>query len=291
MSWTSTDLWIVAGGSLAGAACALLGVFLVLRRLSMMGDAISHAVLPGIAVAYVVSQSRGGVWLLVGAVVAGVLSAVLTQLLHREGGVEEGASMGVVFTLMFAAGILLLNSDWVGKHMDLDLNCVLFGAVEYLPLRAAPSWMPGVPLPVARLLVVLAANVCLIALFYKEWKLTSFDPGLADATGISSDRMHYLLMVMTAVTTVYCFEVVGSILVIAMLIVPAACARMFTDRLFPTLLLSVGFAVLFAVSGHASAITLPGLWGFEDTNSAGAMAAVGGTGFFLSVFLDRKSVV
>jgi manganese/zinc/iron transport system permease protein len=287
-AWTATDLWIVLAGALAGLACVIPGTFLLLRRMSMMGDAISHAVLPGIAIAFIVSQSRGGPALLLGAVLAGILSAVLTQILHSRGEVEESASMGVVFTLMFAAGLILLNSPMVGKHVDLDLDCVLFGAVELVALEAPTAWLPGVPAPIARLSVVLLINLLCLGLLYKEWKLSSFDPALADALGFSTQKLHLLLMVLTAVTAVYCFEIVGSILVIAMLIVPVACARMFTDRLLPTLLFSGAFAIAAAVLGHASALTVPQAIGFEDTSSAGAMAAVGGVLFFLSVFLAPR---
>ena len=292
MMWTETDFWIVAAGSLAGISCALVGTFLLLRRMSMMGDAISHAVLPGIALGFVFSGTRGGGWLLLGATLAGVLSALMTEVLHREGDVEEGASMGVVFTLLFAVGLLLINSNWVGRHVDLDLDCVLFGVVELVPLQAARPWLPGVPAPVARLVLVALANLFFLVLFYKEWKLSSFDPALSDALGIPSRRMHYLLMVLTAVTTVYCFEIVGSILVIAMLIVPAACARMLTDRLLPTLLIAVGLSVLFAVGGHVAVMTIPAIWGYADTSTAGGMAAVGGVGFLLCVvFAPRHGLL
>lgn len=290
--WTAVDIWIVTAGALAGITCVIPGTFLLLRRMSMMGDAISHAVLPGIAIAFVISQSRGGPALLLGAILAGILSAVLTQLLHSRGEVEESASMGVVFTLMFAAGLLLLNSPMVGRHVDLDLDCVLFGAVELVPLEAPPAWMPGVPAPVARLSVVLLLNLSLLLLLYKEWKLSSFDPALCDALGFSTQTLHMLLMSVTAITAVYCFEIVGSILVIAMLIVPVACARMFTDRLAPTLLIGGGFSIASAVLGHLAALEVPRALGFVDTSSAGAMAAAGGGLFILSVvFAPRHGLL
>jgi len=286
--WTSTDLWIVLAGALAGIACVLPGTFLVLRRMSMMGDAISHAVLPGIAIAFFFSHSRGGPWLFAGAVSAGVFSAVLTQILHRQGQVEEGASMGVVFTLMFAAGILLLDSPWIGAYVDLDLDCVLFGAVELVPLEPSSVWLPGVPEPVARLAMVVVLNLLGVALLYKEWKLSSFDPELAKSLGFRPNLLHLLLMIMTAVTAVYCFEIVGSILVIAMLIVPTACARLLTDRLLPTLLISAALAVLFAVAGHAAAMEIPPWFGYMDTSSAGGMSAVGGFVLLLLVVLAPR---
>lgn len=287
-SWTSTDLWIVLAGALAGLACVIPGTFLLLRRMSMMGDAISHAVLPGIAIAFILSQSRGGPALLLGAVLAGILSAALTQMLHSRAEVEEGASMGVVFTLMFAAGLLLLNSPLVGKYVDLDLDCVLFGAVELVPLEPSTLWLPGVPAPIARLGVVLLINLALLVLLFKEWRLSAFDPALSDALGFSTRKLHLLLMTQTAVTAVYCFEIVGSILVIAMLIVPAACARMFTDRLRPTLLIAAGISLVTAFAGHAAALSIPRALGFSDTSSAGAMAAAGGGLFFLSVILAPR---
>ncbi len=285
-----TDLWIVLAGALAGMSCALLGSFLVLRRMSMMGDAISHAVLPGLAIAFAITQSRDAFPMVVGAVAAGLLAALLTQVFRDSGRMEEGASMGVVFTLMFAFGLVLLQR--VAHKVDLDMECVLFGVVELVPLAPGVAALGGTPVPIVRLLFLFMANLLGIALLYKEWKISSFDPALAEALGYSAKRLHYLLMVLVSVTTVFCFEIVGSILVIAMLIVPAACARMLSDRLFPTLVWAVALSMLFAVVGHVGAVTLPDFWGYADTASSGGMAVAGGLGFLLCVvFAPRHGLL
>ncbi len=286
MNWDATDAWIVAAGSLAGIACALPGTFLLLRRMSMMGDAISHAVLPGIAIAFLLTGQRSGPALSLGAVAAGLLAAFLTRVLQRAGEVEEGASIGVVFTLLFAGGLLLLEQ--AGHYVDLDLDCVLFGLVELVPLAPPLPGLPGVPAPVIRLLLVALANALCVSLLYKEWKLTSFDPQLAAALGFAPAQMHYLLMVLTAVTTVHCFEMVGSILVIAMLIVPAACARLLSDRLGPTLLWACLLAALSAPLGHLGASSLPRLVGLPSTLSSGGMAVASGLLFALTVLLAPR---
>src|SRR5690606_31556631 len=129
MLWTSFDTWIVVLGALSAMACAVLGNFLVLRRMSMMGDAISHAVLPGLAGAYLISASRASVPMFIGAVVVGILTAWLTQLLNRTGKVDEGASMGVVFTALFAIGLIMIRR--AADAVDLDPNCVLYGDLNF----------------------------------------------------------------------------------------------------------------------------------------------------------------
>lgn len=258
---------IIILGVLCACACALPGNFLVLRRMSMMGDAISHAVLPGIVIAYLVLGSRSSIPMLVGAVLAGVFTTFLTELLHRKAKVEESTSMGVVFTTLFALGIFLVTKE--AGHVDLDVDCVLYGSLEVLAydLYSGTFFI---------LVGVLIINALFIALFFKELKLTSFDEQLADTLGFSSQLMHHLLMGLVAITTVAAFEAVGSILVIAMLVVPPATARLFTDRLSTQILLSLLIASGCAIIGHAAAIYLPQLLGFSDTITSGMMATTAG---------------
>lgn len=280
--WTSLDSWIVVAGALAGASCALVGAFLVLKKVSMMGDAISHAVLPGIAVAFIVTGSRAGGAMFIGAAVVGVATAILVEVVRHYGRLEHGASMGVVFTVLFAIGLILIER--AARHVDIHPEHVLFGAVELVPLHLVT--VAGVTLPrgVAILLIILLINVAIVTAFFKELRLATFDPGLATTLGINARVMHYLVMTLTALTTVAAFEVVGSILVIAMLIVPGATAHLLTRRLLPFLLVSVAVSLLAAVLGHLAAIGIPPLFGFEDTTTSGAMAAVLGL-LFLMAFL------
>jgi manganese/zinc/iron transport system permease protein len=279
MEWYSIDTWIVVIGSLAAGACALLGNFLVLRKMSMMGDAISHAVLPGLAIAFLVTGARASLPMFIGAAIVGVLTAVFTQWISRFGKVDEGASMGIVFTTLFALGLLLIVQG--ADYVDLDPSCVLYGAIELTPLDVV--WRPtlfSLSLEVPRAALVLAGvilfNAVFVVAFFKELRISSFDAELATAMGINSKLMHYLLMTLVAVTTVACFEAVGSIIVIAMLIVPAATAHLLTDRLWLMVVLSVLIAIASAVLGHLSALVVPRWFGFADTSTSGMMAVMAG---------------
>ncbi len=285
MTWLALDTWIVIVGALCAVACALPGCFLVLRRMSMMGDAISHAVLPGLAIGFLATGSRASVAMFVGAAVVGVLTAVFTQWVSKLGQVDRGAAMGIVFTTLFAVGLLLIVQ--AADHVDLDPGCVLYGALELTPLDVLFSVeLAGIPIDVPRAAVSLAAvlvlNLTLITLFYKEFNISAFDSALATTLGIHAGAMHYLLMAMVAVTTVAAFEAVGSIIVIAMLIVPAATAYLLTDRLAVMLGLSAVFGVLAALLGHLGAVALPPLIGFESTTTSGVMATAAGLLFLLA---------
>ncbi|MGJ8650669.1 MAG: metal ABC transporter permease [Opitutaceae bacterium] len=292
MEWYAIDTWIVIVGILAAVSCALLGNFLVLRKMSMMGDAISHAVLPGLAIAFLVTGARASLTMFIGAAVVGVLTAVFTQWVSRFGKVDEGASMGIVFTTLFALGLLLIVQ--AADHVDLDASCVLYGAIELTPLDVV--WSPsifGAILDVPRAAVVLsivcAVNLLFVVFFFKELRITSFDSELATTMGINANWMHYLLMTLVAITTVAAFEAVGSIIVIAMLIVPAATAHLLTDRLGVMILLSVILAALSAVLGHITALFVPGWLGFDPavvdaTSTSGMMAVMAGVLFAITLF-------
>lgn len=286
MAWTPLDSWIAATGALCAMSCALLGNYLVLRRMSMMGDAISHAVLPGLAAAFLLTGSRDSIVMLLGAVVVGMATALLVQALHRLGDVDEGAAMGVVFTTLFALGLVLIRK--AADTVDLDPGCVLYGAIELTPLDTVPLGDWEVPRAALVNAVMLAVNGLFVALFYKELKIASFDPAFATAMGISADGVHYMLMALVAMTAVAAFESVGSILVIAMFIVPAATSRLLTDRLGWMLSLSMLLAATTAVMGHAAAITVPSWLGFVDTSSAGMMATVAGAGFLGAFFFAPR---
>ena len=257
LEWYSIDSWIVVVGILAACSCALLGNFLVLRKMSMMGDAISHAVLPGLAIAFLVTGARSSLTMFIGAAIVGVLTAVFTQWISKFGNVDRGASMGIVFTTLFALGLLLIVQ--AADHVDLDPGCVLYGAIELTPLDIVRRLeLFGFALDLPRAALVLGAvtilNLLFVILFFKELRISSFDPDLARTMGIHANLMHYLLMMLVAITTVAAFEAVGSIIVIAMLIVPAAAAHLLTDRLWLMIVISVVLAIFSAVFGHLSAL-------------------------------------
>ena len=281
------DLHIITVGVLCAMACALPGVFLLLRRMSMMGDAISHAVLPGLAIAFLVSGARSSFWMFFGAAIAGVLTALFTQWITKFGKVERGAAMGIVFTTLFAIGLLIIERG--AGNVDLDAGCVLYGALEDTPLHLVTLFESETfiwQIPHAALVVgsTLIFNIVLVALFYKELTLASFDPGLAETQGFRPQLIHYLLMTMVAVTTVAAFEAVGSIIVIAMLIVPPATAFLLTHKLPVLIGLSLALAALAAVLGHLSSQAFPAFLGLPETTSSGMMATLSGI-LFLVVWL------
>lgn len=273
-TWNVGDTKIAVTAAVAAMSCALPGVWLVLRRHSMMGDALSHTALPGVVIAFLVVHAlEEGGWisaranpgvrhltLFAGAIVIGVATSLVTELVQRLGRVESGAALGVVFTWLFALGLFLMRLLADTVHIDPD--CVLFGLLENV------AWDDGVPRAVVVNGTALALNLVLMLLFYKELKLAAFDPALADALGFRSQWLHYALMAATAVTVVAAFETVGSILVVGLLIAPAATAMLVTDRLRTMIVLSLVLAAASGALGHLFARTLPALifprLGFPD---------------------------
>jgi len=267
---------VVLTGAATNVACALVGCFLVLRRMSMMGDAISHAVLPGLVVAFLFSGSTSIFPLFLGAVACGLLTTFMTQTLHQYARVPSDASMGVVFTSLFALGVILVKKFVGGLHFD--VACVYEGTLELVSF-AAP--IAGLPRPLFTTLLVLLLNLVVLILLWKEFKLSSFDPALATTMGISATAMHYLLMTMVAVTSVASFEAVGSILVVAMLIVPAATAHLLTDRLELMVLIATAVGIASSVLGYWAA-------GFWNTNIAGMMTVAAGVLYLGAVFFSPR---
>ena len=284
------DGWIVVAGILCASASALLGNFLVLRKMSMLGDAISHAVLPGLAAAFFLTGTRDSLPMFLGAAVVGVLTALFTEWIRGFGKVDEGAAMGVVFTALFALGLVMIVQ--AADRVDLDPGCVLYGAIEMTPLDRVEIAGFEIPRVVVVLSVVLFVNLLAIVLFYKEFKIASFDPALATSLGINDSFMHYLLTTLVAVTAVASFEAVGNILVVAMFIVPAAAAYLCTDRLWAMIVISVVIAILSAIFGHIGAMLVPQLIGYHSTNTAGMMATMAGLLFLVAaLFAPRYGVL
>ena len=288
-SW-SLDGWIVAAGVLCAVAAAIPGNFLVLRRMSLLGDAITHAVLPGLAMAFFVTHSRSSLPMFLGAVIVGVLTALFTEWIRSLGRVDEGASMGVVFTSLFALGLVMIVQAADNVHLDAD--CVLYGAIELTPLDTIPIAGHDIPRAVATLAIVTLVNAVFVLVFFKELKISSFDASLATTSGFHSGMMHYLLMILVAVTAVASFETVGSILVVAMFVVPPAAAQMLTDRLTHMIGLSVLLGAVSAVLGHIGALVVPAWFGYQSTTTAGMMAvAAGGLLFLAAAFGPRHGVI
>lgn len=271
-------------GALAAMACALPGNFLLLRRQAMLGDAISHVALPGIVAAFLVTGSVEAWPMLLGAAAAAVLAAAMIEAIRRLGRVEPGAAMGVVFTALFALGVLMLERSGA-RSVHLDVQHALYGNLESLVWFDATGWaslldpeaLAGLPPQAARLAAVLAAAALLVRAFWKELELSTFDPGHAAAIGLPVGAIGLGLTALTAAAAVTAFDAVGSILVIAMFVCPPAAARLMTDRLGRQVGWSLLFAAISAVGGYVLAGYGPGWFGFENAvGAAGMVATVSG---------------
>lgn len=276
----ATAAWTILVGVICNASCAILGCYLVLRRMSLLGDAISHAVLPGIALGYLFSGSVAGLPILLGAMALGVLTSVLTQGISSLGRVSEDTSLGVVFTSLFALGVILIQA--VARHVDLDPDCVLYGAIDYAGVDLTPLFGAEVSRPLLMLAPALLITLLLVVIFWKELKIVAFDPELASAMGFRVSIVHYLLMAMVSGVTVASFDSVGSILVVAMLVVPAATAAQMTDRLAWMMAWAVAIGATSAVLGYIISVPLA-------TSVAGAMTVIAGLQFTAAIFFAPRA--
>ncbi|MDA1212500.1 MAG: metal ABC transporter permease [Planctomycetota bacterium] len=307
--WSSFDTWIVVTAALSAMACALPGGFLVLRRQSLLGDVLSHTVLLGIVLGFLGSHALlvGG-WILpssypaiqkaaifAGAIIIGMITAVLADAVKRIGRTESSAALGVVYTTLFAAGLLLIRL--AADHIHIDADCVLFGMEETAVLDTVGT--TGIPRSAIVNGGMLLVNGLLVLLFFKELRLSSFDPQLADTLGLRPGVINMVLLIATSATLVAAFESVGNILVIAMLIVPPATAFLLSDRLPFMVLWSLFLAGFCAIFGHIFALTVPPIlfsrmgWPEVDgARTAGMMASVAGICFFGALlFSPRKGVL
>jgi manganese/zinc/iron transport system permease protein len=220
-------------------------------------------------------------------VVAGLFTAVLTEWIRDTGKVDEGASMGVVFTTLFALGLVMIVQ--AADSVDLDPGCVLYGVLEATPLDTVAFGTFEIPRVVIVLGSVVIMNAVFVSLFFKELLISSFDPGLATSEGFSARVLHYLLMILVAITAVASFEAAGNILVVAMFIVPPATAVLLTTRLSHLIVLSAGLAAASAVLGHLSALTVPALFGFRSTSTAGMMTLCSGLIFIAAALFSPQT--
>jgi manganese/zinc/iron transport system permease protein len=278
--FVSLSLPPIVIGVLAALACALPGNFLLLRRQALIGDAISHVVLPGIVAGFLITGVVSTWPMMLGAALAAILAVLLIDLVRRLGRIEPGAAMGVVFTTMFAAGVLLLEqSDTSSVHLDVEH--ALYGNLESLIWLDATGWsslwdpaaLIWLPPELPRLAVVLILVLAFILVLWRPLTIATFDEGFARAIGLPTGAIGLGLVIVAAVAAVAAFDAVGSIIVIAMFICPPATARLLTDSLPRQVWLSAVFATLSAVMGYVLAGYGP-LWlGYANAVSAAGMIA------------------
>lgn len=269
-------LWMVLMALLLGIPCALLGNYLMLRRMALVGDAISHSVLPGLVLAFLIFHDLGTGAMLAGAMFAGLVTTLLIEFITSKSRLKSDAATGITYTILFALGIFLVNRYTGRVHLDAD--CVLFGELEYVQL-AEPSFLTlgawgAVPLPILISAGIGVLIIGYIAAFYKELALTSFDPGLARTIGVRTGLVHYSLMAMLSFLVVTSLESVG-ILVVALLVLPGSTAQFFTRRLWKLHL----FAVLLSATAILFGFHLAAWW---KCPTAAAIALCGGAQFLLA---------
>ena len=278
------DLPALLAAILACGSCGLLGSFLLLRRDSLLGDALSHAVLPGIIAGFAITGARAGLPMLLGALAAALLAVFLIGLVRRVARLESGAATGAVFTSFFALGLMLMEATGA-RSVDLDLDCVLFGQLEsvvWLEARGFGSLLDPVALAaLPRQLFLLAAVAVvlagLVALLWRPLHLLCFDPDYAAAIGLPARGLELALNLMVAAAAVAAFEAVGSILVVAMLVCPAAAIRLLTDSYRAQVLGGAALGAALGALGYALAGPLPAAFGQNFAlNAAGVIGTLGG---------------
>ena len=273
---TSPQIEIQLIAIVVAIACAIPGVFLVLRKMSLISDAISHSILPGIVIGFFITQDLNSPWLILLAALTGILTVVLVEFIQKTGLVKEDTAIGLVFPAMFSIGVIMIAKNANDVHLDVD--AVLLGELAFAPFdRVLLSGIDFGPKSLIVMGVILLITLALLILFFKELKVSTFDAGLSAAMGISPVVMHYGLMSISSVTVVGAFDAVGAILVVALMIAPAATAYLLTADLKKMLAIAIGCGVVSAIGGYWLANLL-------DASISGSITTTLGV-IFLAVYL------
>ena len=290
-------LWVAVMGFLVTLTCGMVGNYLILRRMALVGDAISHSVLPGLAIAFLAASllatdaadstlqahhdHRNPALMFLGALLAGVVTTLLIEVIHKKSRVKQDAAIGITFSSLFAFGVILISL--FAAKIDLDQECVLYGEISFIPLELGPDDV--IPRSVLRMGVVALLTLGLILAFYKELLVSSFDSGLAASLGINATVVHYAMMCWLSVVVVSAFESVGAILVIAMLVFPGATASLLSRRLPVMMLLTAIQALLSSLLGlHLS------IW-LECSSAAAMVVATAGLFVLAWVAAPREGLL
>jgi manganese/zinc/iron transport system permease protein len=283
--WTENfpiTLWIVLMGLFVTAACGLVGNYLLLRRMALVGDAISHSILPGLVVAFLIFK-HSTLWIMFGgALAAGLVTVLLIEFIHKQSRVKPDAAICISFTTLFAIGVALMSMLETKGSFHIDAECLLYGEIAFVALEPPliwNGWELGPP-SVLRMAMVLGIIVLAIFTFYKELLVTSFDAGLSKSLGMKTGIWHYGLMGALAIVVVSAFESVGAILAVAMLVVPPMFAGQLSDRLPARIGLTVLHAALSAIIGLHLSVWL-------NCSAAGAMV-VAAASLFVAVWIASQ---
>lgn len=277
------SLMVLLIGLLTAIACAIPGTYLVLRRMSMMSDAISHSVLPGIIIAFLIVLDRSSPLIILGAALSGLLMVYLTELISRSKLVKTDASIGLVFPGLFSIGVILISMQMSSVHFH--EHSVLVGDITLSALNNLV--IDGVdygPKSLYILGTVILINLLFIIIFFKELNITTFDPQLSAVLGFKNLTLHYLFMTIVSITAVASFDAAGSILVIALFIVPAATAHLFTHKITSMIIWAIIFAIISSISGFYLSI-------YFDAAVSGGIAVMCGVVFLITLSLVKLKAI
>jgi len=263
-------------------ACALLSPFLVLRKLSMVSDAISHSVLLGIVLAFFIVKDVGSPLLIAGAALFGVITVFAVEFLSGTGLVKNDDAVGIVFPMFFALAVVLITKFARNVHLDTDI--VLMGEVIIAPLNRTEFLGMDLPKAFVQMGILFIVNLLFIIIFFKELKITTFDKGFAKLAGFSSVALFYALMTLSSLTAVTAFDAVGAILVVSFLITPGAAAYLISKDLKVMIAISVGYAVINSVLGYVLSLLM-------NVSMSGMTAAVAGVTFLITFLFNREGLI
>ena len=263
-------------------ACALLSPFLVLRKLSMVSDAISHSVLLGIVLAFFIVKDVGSPLLIAGAALFGVITVFAVEFLAGTGLIKNDDAVGIVFPMFFALAVVLITKFARNVHLDTDI--VLMGEVIIAPLNRTEFLGMDLPKAFVQMGILFIVNLLFIIIFFKELKITTFDKGFAKLAGFSSAALFYALMTLSSLTAVTAFDAVGAILVVSFLITPGAAAYLISKDLKVMIAISVGYAVINSSIGYVLSLLM-------NVSMSGMTAAVAGVTFLITFLFNREGLI
>lgn len=276
----SVEVIILLTACLIAINTSLLGSFLVLKKMSMLSDAISHSVLPGIVIAYLVAGNSSSIVTLLFASFIGLISVLIIEFISKNPLVKKDAAIGMVYTFLFSVGIILISL--FAKNADIDAECVLFGDLVYVPFSDGINLM-GASIPYSTMMMFVLTIIIILILFIakKGFILTSFDPSLAHSLGVNLFRWNFLMLALVSVITVFSFQSVGAIMVISLLVIPPSFAKLFAKRLKPFLILSIIFSVLHVFLGYYVAALL-------NINTVATISFAMGITLLITILIKRN---
>jgi manganese/zinc/iron transport system permease protein len=243
-----SHFYIILTAIIIGMACSLPGLFLILRKNTMLADSVSHSILPGVVIAYLLFDSRSSFIVNTGAIVFGVVSMMMVNLFQKKANLQSDAAIGVTFTFLFAIGIILIS--FFAGSVDLDLDCVLFGEIAYVPFKTNHFFGIELPIALVNALVSMMVNVIFIVFAFHQLLISSFNESYAQGLGFKTQLIDFVLLIIVALTCVNAFEAVGTVLVLGFIVLPGATALLITYKMNQLFVWMMLFNIISSLGGY-----------------------------------------